>query len=59
MHVVLPSGSAPHALSLAEGALRTAYQHAGWEIEQRRPKGGGFVAAKPPRQVDTAARVSE
>lgn len=60
-HVVLPSGAARHVLSFAEGALRTAYEQAGWTIERRGSsrRGGGFAAAKPPRQLDTAAGVSE
>lgn len=61
-HVVLaPPGTRQQGLSFAEGALRTAYEQAGWEIDRRRShgRGGGFVAHKPARQGDTAARVSE
>jgi hypothetical protein len=60
-HFVLPAGGAPQVLSFAEGALHTAYDEAGWAIERRRSHrvGSGFVAIKPTRQTDTAARVSE
>jgi hypothetical protein len=60
MHIVLPAGGG-QILSLAEGALYTTYERAAWAIKRRRSQraGGGFVAAKPPRQTDTAARVSE
>jgi hypothetical protein len=61
VHLVRPSDGSPQVLSFAEGALRTTYEQAGWELERRRSqrRGGGFVAVKPPRQADTAERVSE
>ena len=60
-HFVLPAGGAPQVLSFAEGALHTAYDQAGWDIARRRSQrlSGGFIATKPARQTDTAARVSE
>jgi hypothetical protein len=63
-HVVLaPSGgdAARQGLSFAEGALRTWYEQAGWDVERRRGqhRSGGFVARKPARQADTAASVSD
>lgn len=61
LHFVLPAGGAPQVLSFAEGALHTAYDQAGWDIARRRSQrlNGGFIATKPARQTDTAARVSE
>jgi len=61
IHFVLPAGGGPQVLSFAEGALHTTYDQAGWEVERRRSQrlNGGFIATKPPRQTDTAARVSE
>jgi hypothetical protein len=60
VHVVLPPGaSSREVIPLAPEALQTLYR--GWQVEQRgrRSKRSGFTAIKPPRQVDTALRVSE
>ncbi|HXF95976.1 MAG TPA: hypothetical protein VNI61_07715 [Gemmatimonadales bacterium] len=60
LHVVLGAGERPQVLSLASGALHTAYVQAGWAIERRRGKrDGAFVATKPPRHADTVLNVSE
>ena len=58
-HVVPSASDSPQVLSLATGALHSAYVHAGWEIERRTGKHGGFVATKPSRQADTLVNVSE
>jgi hypothetical protein len=59
IHIILPSPDAAHVIPLAAEALHA--QYGGWEITRRRraKAGAGFTAAKPERQADTAARVSE
>lgn len=59
VHVVLGRGGSPQVISLASGALHGAYVRAGWDIERRKGKRGGFVATKPARQADTLVNVSE
>ena len=60
VHVVLASGERPQVISLATGAIQNTYMEAGWEIERPRGKQGvAFVATKPMRQADTAARESK
>lgn len=60
VHVVLPTerGAETEIIPIDQEALLDSYT--GWHIE-RRPRGrrGGFAAAKPPRQSDTQANVSE
>jgi hypothetical protein len=56
---VVPAAGEPQVLDLASGALHSAYVQAGWEIERRTGKRGGFVATKPSRQADTLAHVSD
>jgi len=55
VHVVLPP-AAEHreVIPLAPEALQTLYR--GWQVQRggnRRSKRSGFVAIKPPRQLDT------
>jgi hypothetical protein len=59
VHILLPPSSTSRGvIPLAPEALQTLYQ--GWQVQQgRRSKRSGFTAIKPPRQHDTALRVSE
>jgi len=60
VHVVLAAAESPKVISLATGAVHTAYAQAGWDIERPRGRQGvAFVATKPARQADTLANVSE
>ena len=59
VHIVLPAVESREVIPLAPEALQAYYD--GWHIERRRRsgRGGGFTATKPPRQLDTAAHVSD
>lgn len=61
VHLVLPSyesGSrGGDVIPLAPEALQSLYR--GWQVQKGRAKRGGFIATKPPRQVDTVRNVSE
>lgn len=58
VHVVLATAAPREVIPLAPEALQA--QYAGWRVERRpRTKGGGFVATKPERQLDTALNVSD
>src|SRR5256714_10938041 len=54
VHVILPAGAASReVIPLAPEALQTLYR--GWQLQRGgRSKRSGFVAIKPPRQLDTA-----
>src|SRR5207237_65970 len=54
VHVILPAGaSSREVIPLAPEALQTLYR--GWQLQRGgRSKRSGFVAIKPPRQLDTA-----
>jgi hypothetical protein len=60
VHIVLAAIESSQVISLASGALHSAYVQAGWEIERPRGKRGvAFVATKPARQADTVASESK
>jgi len=54
VHIILPGGAASReVIPLAPEALQTLYR--GWQLQRGgRSKRSGFVAIKPPRQLDTA-----
>lgn len=54
VHIILPAGAAGReVIPLAPEALQTLYR--GWQLQRGgRSKRSGFVAIKPPRQLDTA-----
>ena len=54
VHIILPAGAASReVIPLAPEALQTLYR--GWQLQRGgRSKRSGFVAIKPPRQLDTA-----
>ena len=54
VHIILPAGAARReVIPLAPEALQTLYR--GWQLQRGgRSKRSGFVAIKPPRQLDTA-----
>jgi len=59
IHLILPTPTAREVIPLAPDALKALYEQ--WQITRgkRSRAGGGFMAVKPERQLDTAANVSE
>lgn len=59
IHVILPTPTAREVIPLAPDTLKTLYGH--WQITRSKKTraGGGFMAIKPERQLDTALNVSE
>jgi hypothetical protein len=58
VHVMLPAAATPDVIPLEPESLESLYR--GWDIERaKKTGGGGFVATRTERRLDTAVNVSD